>query len=513
MGDVDLAEAARVDAQAAVVAAESAATAAEGSASSVTTVAAASAASALAASGSAASALISENNIAVVASAINTSETNANDSAVEASGSADAAELSADSANISAVAAAASAVAAAASATGSIDTHSDVDTSSIAASVDDVLRWDGNNWVPGEAAAGGGGSSVVSLDDLSDVDLSGIDDQPFILQLNPDTFNWEVALLPDGGGAQLDAENEWTAPQNFLGGAVYTQRQAYGRRTNTGFNGNSYETSSTIAPTLNSNFSITKLTTQSGVDLALDGLFGGNTLIQSGIRSLDPIHVIMNVSSVRMTLRHISPKNGASLRKFFCPNGTDYILNPGDSVTVLLDGNNNNFWRVLSGVASKDLYTERHTSVMGETINAGVSITAASSLFTNTSEPNTFSGNNLFAGLNRNVNYELQIHNSQWIANNAVGNNFDSVDFLLSVVTSTGATLGSRNVFVPTSASGAAPGQITIPFKFGEAFGTNPGTVINLSVGGLTGTSLAFGPSSVIRLVQVNSIVETVKFE
>ena len=44
------------------------------------------------------------------------------------------------------------------SASGSIDTHSDVDTTTSAPSAGEVLKWDGSNWVP--AADGGGGASI-----------------------------------------------------------------------------------------------------------------------------------------------------------------------------------------------------------------------------------------------------------------------------------------------------------------------------------------------------------------
>ena len=35
---------------------------------------------------------------------------------------------------------------------GSVDRHDDVDTVTVAPNVDDALKWDGSNWVPGTAA-------------------------------------------------------------------------------------------------------------------------------------------------------------------------------------------------------------------------------------------------------------------------------------------------------------------------------------------------------------------------
>ena len=57
--------------------------------------------------------------------------------------------------------------------TTSIDALSDVDTTTVAPTNDQVLAWDGTNWVPADAATGGGGSTSTSLTE-SQTAASGI---------------------------------------------------------------------------------------------------------------------------------------------------------------------------------------------------------------------------------------------------------------------------------------------------------------------------------------------------
>ena len=56
------------------------------------------------------------------------------------------------------------------SADGSIDTHSDVDTTSVAPNIGEILQWDGSNWVP---AAGGGSKKLQTKILTTDVVSSG----------------------------------------------------------------------------------------------------------------------------------------------------------------------------------------------------------------------------------------------------------------------------------------------------------------------------------------------------
>lgn len=63
------------------------------------------------------------------------------------------------------------------SASGSIGTHSDVDTSTTAPAVGDKLEWDGTNWVPA-ASSGGGAWTLVSYSTataVSSIDTTGLD--------------------------------------------------------------------------------------------------------------------------------------------------------------------------------------------------------------------------------------------------------------------------------------------------------------------------------------------------
>ena len=55
------------------------------------------------------------------------------------------------------------------SASGSIDTHSDMDTSTIPPVLDEVLKWDGSNWVPG--VGGGSGSGQGGINYIKNTDF------------------------------------------------------------------------------------------------------------------------------------------------------------------------------------------------------------------------------------------------------------------------------------------------------------------------------------------------------
>lgn len=71
------------------------------------------------------------------------------------------------------------------SADGSIDTHSDVDTTTTPPSADDVLTWDGSNWVPQPTAA-----TISVLDDLTDVNAGSPNDGDF-LRYDLGNLQWE----------------------------------------------------------------------------------------------------------------------------------------------------------------------------------------------------------------------------------------------------------------------------------------------------------------------------------
>lgn len=111
----------------------------------------------------------------------------------------------------------------------SIDAHSDVDTSTVAPTNGQVLSWDGTNWVPSTAAAGGvtsiiagtgisvdqstgdvtitatgGGGGATTIDDLTDVDTSTVaptDGQ--VLTWDNAAGQWEPADATGGGATSL----------------------------------------------------------------------------------------------------------------------------------------------------------------------------------------------------------------------------------------------------------------------------------------------------------------------
>lgn len=85
------------------------------------------------------------------------------------------------------------------SADGSIDTHSDVDTTTTPPVLDDVLKWDGSNWVPGVS------STVANLDDLTNVSASSPADGDF-LRYDLGNLQWENKT------AQLDSLSDVNAP-------------------------------------------------------------------------------------------------------------------------------------------------------------------------------------------------------------------------------------------------------------------------------------------------------------
>ena len=85
------------------------------------------------------------------------------------------------------------------SADGSIDTHSDVDTTTTPPVLDDVLKWDGSNWVPGVS------STVATLDDLTNVSAASPADGDF-LRYDLANLQWENKT------ASLDSLSDVDAP-------------------------------------------------------------------------------------------------------------------------------------------------------------------------------------------------------------------------------------------------------------------------------------------------------------
>lgn len=78
---------------------------------------------------------------------------------------------------------------------GSVDKHSDVDTTSVAPTNNQVLSWNGVNWVPTTVAGG-----VTAIDDLSDVDTTTV--TPTTNQvLSWNGTNWVPATVAAGGGS------------------------------------------------------------------------------------------------------------------------------------------------------------------------------------------------------------------------------------------------------------------------------------------------------------------------
>jgi hypothetical protein len=100
------------------------------------------------------------------------------------------------------------------SADGSIDTHSDVDTSTTAPNLGQVLVWDNTNWVPGTA------SNVGSLDDLSDVDLTST-----APELGQVLFYDGTGWIPEYPEVTVEAKNA-TATNFTKGQPVYVSGTA-----------------------------------------------------------------------------------------------------------------------------------------------------------------------------------------------------------------------------------------------------------------------------------------------
>jgi len=93
---------------------------------------------------------------------------------------------------------------------GSINTLSDVDTDTNAPNNGQFLKWNGANWVPAD------GSSVGSINDLSDVDITGIVNGQF-LKWNGTTFVDHTLVVADiSDGNTLATTITTTAIQNEL---------------------------------------------------------------------------------------------------------------------------------------------------------------------------------------------------------------------------------------------------------------------------------------------------------
>ena len=74
----------------------------------------------------------------------------------------------------------------------SIDALNDVDTSS--ATTNDILKWNGSSWV---AAAEAGGTTINGLNDVGDVNISGVLNTQ-VLRYNSSSSKWENQTLPAG---------------------------------------------------------------------------------------------------------------------------------------------------------------------------------------------------------------------------------------------------------------------------------------------------------------------------
>ena len=74
----------------------------------------------------------------------------------------------------------------------SIDALNDVDTSS--ATTNDILKWNGSSWV---AAAEAGGTTINGLNDVGDVNISGVLNTQ-VLRYNSSSSKWENQTLPTG---------------------------------------------------------------------------------------------------------------------------------------------------------------------------------------------------------------------------------------------------------------------------------------------------------------------------
>lgn len=82
-----------------------------------------------------------------------------------------------------------------------IDELTDVDTTTNPPVVDDVLVWDGTNWVPGAAASGG----ASNLSDLNDVDFLSAPQPGEVLTFNGTSW---FAQAPSGGGSAPGDERD-----------------------------------------------------------------------------------------------------------------------------------------------------------------------------------------------------------------------------------------------------------------------------------------------------------------
>jgi len=79
-----------------------------------------------------------------------------------------------------------------------LDDLADVDTTTATPANGQVLKWDGSNWIPGD-----GGTTINSLDDIGDVNVTGVQNGQFI-QWNSGTSSWEAVDLPAGGNLLSD---------------------------------------------------------------------------------------------------------------------------------------------------------------------------------------------------------------------------------------------------------------------------------------------------------------------
>ncbi|NOR84755.1 hypothetical protein GQ473_01425, partial [archaeon] len=124
----------------------------------------------------------------------------------------------------------------------SIDDLTDVDTTTLAPSANDVLEWDGANWIP-TAPTGGGGASVI--DDLTDVDTTTAAPSANDF-LRWDNTNWVPYTLPDyvliagdamTGNLTLGTVVDSSADRSlkvFAGDSKIASLEAYGNINGTG---------------------------------------------------------------------------------------------------------------------------------------------------------------------------------------------------------------------------------------------------------------------------------------
>jgi|GEM_PF-2818057 len=100
------------------------------------------------------------------------------------------------------------------SADGGIDTHSDVDTTTTAPSIDDTLVWDGSNWIPGQTAPG----IVSDLDPQTNLSATATLDQ---IVLNTTTGELEKF----DGTNFLQLTNDSTQTEDVAAGSVLGLQQ------------------------------------------------------------------------------------------------------------------------------------------------------------------------------------------------------------------------------------------------------------------------------------------------